>query len=265
MSIEKKAGDFEYITSAIDNKGEELLPLSDIVKSKVIKEYGEDEEPVNVVAISDGAKDIRNLLMNVFGVVIVIILSLYHLCKKVRGFMSMIAKNKQEKAEHIEFLLYHLWHGQTQEVLDYLNTKVKAKNEEKLQELIGYIEKHQEEIVDYDRRKKAGKEVGSKPEEDVDSQSVSNVQAFKKANRVENASDNVAKRCQKDKEGRLDQEAIDSDVQNQSSSNGKIVKKVVGSVCYEKACDSVIGLQKKHKAQSLRKLGNRSLAMQESC
>jgi hypothetical protein len=85
--LETYASDFEYITSAINNEGEELLPLSDIVKSKVIKEYGNDEEPVNVVAISDGAKDIRSLLMSVFGIVIVIILSLYHLCKKVREFI----------------------------------------------------------------------------------------------------------------------------------------------------------------------------------
>ena len=120
------------------------------MKSKVIKEYSNDEEPVNVVAISDGAKDIRTMLLAVFGVVIVIILDWYHLCKKVREFMSMIARNKQEKAENIEFLLYHLWHGKTQEVLDYLNTKVKAKNKEKLQGLIGYIEKHKEEIIDYD-------------------------------------------------------------------------------------------------------------------
>jgi predicted glycosyltransferase involved in capsule biosynthesis len=61
-----------------------------------------------------------------------------------------IARNKQEKAEHLEFLLYHLWHGQTQEVLDYLRNKVKAKNQEKLQELIGYIEKHIDPIIDYD-------------------------------------------------------------------------------------------------------------------
>jgi hypothetical protein len=69
--LEKKAGYFEYITSAIDNEGEEFLPLSDIVKSKVIKEYGDFDAPVNVVSISDGAKDIRSLLMNVFGIVIV--------------------------------------------------------------------------------------------------------------------------------------------------------------------------------------------------
>ena len=64
--------------------------------------------------------------------------------------MSMIARNKQEKSEHIEFLLHHLWHGQTQEVLDYLNSKVKAKNKDLRKGLIGYIEKHQEEIIDYD-------------------------------------------------------------------------------------------------------------------
>jgi len=148
--LEKKAGDFEYITSVIDKKGNELLPLSDIVKSKVIEEYGNDVEPLKVVAISDGAKNIRNMLMAVFGVLIVIILDWYHLCKKVRGFMSMIARNKQEKTEHLEYLLYHLWHGKTQEVLDYLNNNVEAKNENKLQELIGYIEKHKEEIIDYD-------------------------------------------------------------------------------------------------------------------
>ena len=148
--LETKAGDFEYITSAINKQGEELLPLSDIVKSKVIKEYGNDVEPLKMVAISDGAKNIRTMLMAVFGVVIVIILDWYHLCKKVRGFMSMIARNKQEKAEHLEFLRYNLWHGQTQEVLDYLRNKVKAKNDSILQQLIGYIEKHQEEIIDYD-------------------------------------------------------------------------------------------------------------------
>lgn len=78
--LEKKSSDFEYITSAIDNEGEELLPLSDIVKSKVIQEYGNDVEPIKAVAISDGAKDIRCMLMDVFGVVIVIILDWYHLC-----------------------------------------------------------------------------------------------------------------------------------------------------------------------------------------
>jgi len=39
------------------------------VKSKVIKEYGNEEEPLKVVAISDGASAIRTMLLAVFGVV----------------------------------------------------------------------------------------------------------------------------------------------------------------------------------------------------
>lgn len=263
--LEKKAGDFEYITSAIDNEGEELLPISDIVKSKVIKEYGNDVEPVKMVAISDGAKNIRNMLMAIFCVHIVIILDWYHLCKKVREFMSMIARNKQEKVEHLEFLLYHLWHGQTQEVLDYLNTKVNAKNKEKLQKLIGYIEKHQEEIIDYDRRKKVGKEVGLGYEENdgVDNQSSSSVQTVKKASneRVQKAYEGVIKRNRKRKEACLNQEREYFDVHNQSSSSVQAVKKVVGSGRVEKACDSVIGKRQKHFAKSWSKLGSRSLAI----
>jgi len=90
--LEKKEGDFEYITSAIDKKGEELLPLSEIVSRHVIKEYGNEEEPLKVVAISDGASAIRTMLLAVFGVVIVIILDWYHLCKKVREFIRQDCK-----------------------------------------------------------------------------------------------------------------------------------------------------------------------------
>ena len=44
--LETQEGTFEYITSAIDKNGEELLPLRSIVKSKVIQEYGNDTEKV---------------------------------------------------------------------------------------------------------------------------------------------------------------------------------------------------------------------------
>jgi hypothetical protein len=45
--------------------------------------------------------------------------------------------------------------------LDYLKNTVEAKNEEKRVELITYLEKHKTEIIEYDRRKKAGKSIGS--------------------------------------------------------------------------------------------------------
>ena len=257
--LEKKTGDFEHITSAIDKKGEELLPLSDIVKSKVIQEYGNESEPLNIVAVSDGAKNIRTMLMATFGFLVVIILDWYHLGKKVREFMSMIARNKSEKIEHLEFLLHHLWHGQTDEILDYLRTKIKAKNEEKLQELITYIEKHKEEIIDYARRKKAGKEVGLEPDQDGGEEEVVQNQQSSRAKTAD--SDGVSMPCdsvkgslQKPKETWINQEPEDVKAKNQSSSKAKIKKKVVGSGRVEKACDNTIGKRQKRKANAYAKL-----------
>lgn len=159
--LEKKKGGFEYITGVIDNEENEPLPLAAIVKSKIIKEYGNERKPLNIVAITDGAKAIRGRLLAIFGVTVVIILDWFHLGKKVRELMSMIAPTKAEKVTYLKFLFYHLWHGKTEEVLNYLKTVVNTKNPEKLSELIGYIEKHKVEIIDYNRRRQAGKVIGS--------------------------------------------------------------------------------------------------------
>jgi hypothetical protein len=159
--LEKKKGGFEYITGVIDPEGKELLPLADIVKSKVIQEYGDERKPLNIVAITDGAKDIRGRLLAIFGMTVVMILDWFHLDKKVRELMSMIAPTKTEKETYLKFILDRLWRGQTKAVLDYLRAVVKTKNPEKLTELIGYIEKHQSEIVDYQRRQRSGKVIGS--------------------------------------------------------------------------------------------------------
>ena len=161
IMLEKKEGGFEYITGVIDEEGEELLPLEEVAKSKIIEEHGEKKGPLNFVAITDGAKDIRLRLLAIFGIVITIILDWYHLAKKVRELMSMIAMNKEEKTIHVKYLLYYLWRGMTDEALRYLKSEVKAKNEKKLNELLTYIEKHSEEIIDYGKRKESGKTIGS--------------------------------------------------------------------------------------------------------
>jgi hypothetical protein len=159
--LEKQKGGFEYITEVIDKAGKEPLPLAAIVKSKVIQEYGDAQKPLNIVAITDGAKAIRGRLLAIFGVTVVIILDWFHLGKKVRELMSMIAPTKAEKVTYLKFIFYHLWHGKTEAVLDSLKTVVETKNPEKLSELIGYIEKHKLEIIDYQRRQQAGKVIGS--------------------------------------------------------------------------------------------------------
>lgn len=161
VMLERKAGGFEYLTALIDDAGDETLSLPDLLRSRVIEDYGREKDPLPIVAITDGAKVIHQHLSSVFGVALVIILDWYHLSKKVRDLMSMIASTKLDKQRYITFISYHLWQGHIYTVLDYLKNKVEAKNEEKRVELISYLEKHKTEIIDYNRRKKAGKLIGS--------------------------------------------------------------------------------------------------------
>lgn len=126
-----------------------------------MQEYRGHAQPLPIVAITDGAKNIRQDVAAVFGDPPTIILDWYHLGKKVRDMMSMISRTKEEKKQHLKFMFRHLWYGRIYTVLNYLKTEVSPKNEEKLWELIGYFEKHKSEIIDYHRRKKVGKVIGS--------------------------------------------------------------------------------------------------------
>lgn len=157
---------FEAITAGIDKSGHEVLSAEDQLRWYVQKEYYAEErpreEPLVVVAIADGARAIRCSLESIFeGAYVPMILDWYHLEKKVREFMSMVAKNKVEKERHLEVLVGQLWGGQSEEAIRYLREDVEARNEEKKEALVGYLTKHQSEIIDYERRKLAGKTIGS--------------------------------------------------------------------------------------------------------
>ncbi|MDJ0903013.1 MAG: hypothetical protein QNJ55_29855 [Xenococcus sp. MO_188.B8] len=60
-----------------------------------------------------------------------------------------------------KFLFFNLWHGKTNEVLTYLKTQITARNQQKLDELITYITKHESEIINYELRRQIGKNIGS--------------------------------------------------------------------------------------------------------
>jgi hypothetical protein len=75
--------------------------------------------------------------------------------------MSSAARNKVEKEAHVGQLLKLLWRGRTQDALAYLHTDVQTKSEKWLAALCTYLEKHAAEIIDYERRQKAGKAIGS--------------------------------------------------------------------------------------------------------
>jgi hypothetical protein len=59
VMLQKKNKEFEYITAPITDQGQEIVPLPDVLKSRVLQEYGEEPEPLPIVAITDGAKVIR--------------------------------------------------------------------------------------------------------------------------------------------------------------------------------------------------------------
>ena len=161
IMLEKADGRFHYLTAGIDEDGKQTVALEEAVRAKIAEDYGAPHSVLNIVAITDGAKAIRSRLSAIFGMPITLILDWYHLEKKVTEFMSMIASNKKEKALYLGFIFLQLWRGKVQESLPYLRTQVSARNAEKLKELIGYLEKHQGEIIDYERRQKAGKSIGS--------------------------------------------------------------------------------------------------------
>ncbi len=159
--LQTPKGSFESLTSPIDNQGQSLISLEEIVKYKLKYYYQNYEKPLPIVAITDGASNIRKRLNKLSCQGITLILDWYHLCKKLREFLSMITRNKAEKTEHSKFLFFNLWRGNTSEVITYLQSKIKVRNQEKLDELITYLTKHESEIIDYELRRQAGKTIGS--------------------------------------------------------------------------------------------------------
>jgi hypothetical protein len=159
--VERASGGFHFLSAGIDEGGQEVVRVEARVRQYMTEQYGERQEPLPVVAITDGAKAIRTQLQTIFGHKIPVILDWYHLEKKVGELMSMVARNKAEKETHIRQLLHHLWRGEVRAALEYLRTKVAAKNEERRAALLTYLEKHQHEIIDYERRQRTGKRIGS--------------------------------------------------------------------------------------------------------
>jgi hypothetical protein len=158
--LELKNGNYEYIIEPIDKDGNNCIKLSECIKYSLKKEYSETKKPLNIISISDGATDIRNTFKEVFYSEIQIILDWYHVCKKSREFLSMISKDKTSKINHLKSMLYLFWIGEVEKSIEYLKN-IESKNDIQKEKFIKYLEKHKLEIINYDKRKKAGKTIGS--------------------------------------------------------------------------------------------------------
>ena len=88
------------------------------------------------------------------------ILDWYHLAKRAYQLLSMVANDKAERERMEARVLSLLWRGRASEAISYLRT-IKARREEALSSLVLYLENHAPEIIDYERRAKAGKTIGS--------------------------------------------------------------------------------------------------------
>jgi hypothetical protein len=160
VMIQDSKETYHYATTGINKSGKEIYSIKQAIIDKVCSLHGV-QKPLPIVAITDGARTLRLTLYDIFGIAVCIILDWYHLQLKVKNLMSMIACNKKEKALYIKDLTALLWGGKTAEVLAYIDKIPQVRNEEKRQELRGYIDKHAHEIVDYGLRQKVGKTIGS--------------------------------------------------------------------------------------------------------
>ncbi len=117
-------------------------------------------QQLRVVAITDGARKIRADLSALFGDGVRVIVDWYHLAKRVRENLSMVAHSMTEREEWEKQMLSFLWAGDVSNAIEFLSG-VKARREKAKMDLLGYLQKHEVEIIDYGRRQKAGKSIGS--------------------------------------------------------------------------------------------------------
>lgn len=158
--LEKRDGSYEYLCGGIDEQGEALYDVVEAVWGAVVEHHGNAKTPLAVVAITDGAQHIRSHLEQVFGGPIPVILDWYHLTKKVYQLLSMVVHGKEERERMQQKVVEFLWRGEVSKTLSYLE-EVSARREEALRELVTYLQRHAYEIIDYERRAKAGKTIGS--------------------------------------------------------------------------------------------------------
>ena len=156
VMLQQSPGQFRYLMAGLNQE----TNLGETLKAALIDEY-HHYPSLNLVAVTDGARNIRRLFEQVFGQPVTLILDWYHLRKKCYELISMIARNKSEKETHLQIILAHLWQGQTKDALAYLQTQVLVRNPTKFEELLTYLHKHTSEIINYEKRQLAGKTIGS--------------------------------------------------------------------------------------------------------
>jgi hypothetical protein len=91
-----------------------------------------------------------------------LILDWYHLRKKCYELLSMIGRNRKDKAQLLGRLLSALWSGDVETALAHLEAyRTAAKNTAKLDELLSYLQNRRTSIPNYKLRRQARQFNGS--------------------------------------------------------------------------------------------------------
>jgi hypothetical protein len=124
--------------------------------------------PGSLVFFTDGARDLRSAIQNIFSFIpFKIILDWYHLKKKCKDLLSMAINGKQVKNQILTELLAWLWLGKVGRAIKVLQdlSQDQIKNTKELHNLINYLDRNSSCIPCYALRKKLGLRISSNPVE----------------------------------------------------------------------------------------------------
>jgi hypothetical protein len=109
-----------------------------------------------VTLLGDGARWIADFFKEYLAAwpLAELILDWYHCKKRCYDLTSLICRGRKAKNELVGSLLRHLWRGQVQEAIDILEAyRPQAKNLEKLDELIRYLDNRRQYLPNYRERR----------------------------------------------------------------------------------------------------------------
>ena len=118
----------------------------------------------HLLVLADGARWIRNWYHSLadLGFASRLLLDWYHLCHKCRELASMICRGRTAKKPLLKVVIGCLWQGQVAEAITALEAhRPQAKNEAKLDELIGYLRDRAIYIPNYRERRRERCYIGS--------------------------------------------------------------------------------------------------------
>lgn len=152
----RRDGSYAFALASTDG----TVGLSGALRTFVCQHWQDAPEALALVAITDGARDLRQILGAAFGEQGVIVLDWFHLRKKVCECASMRVSTKQARTQLKKQLLGLVFAGQVRAALQVV-ASLPVRNALLHTKLMAYLTNHAHEIPDYGRRARAGKTIGS--------------------------------------------------------------------------------------------------------